>query len=73
MYKEANMSYQYQYPAQFSKNKRCYLLGIISDFLGLFIVLTIFIGNVNFSYVVPFQPTYVELLPFENGKELAND
>jgi hypothetical protein len=58
MYKEADMSYQYQFPAQFSKNEHCYLLGTTPNFSCLFIV--------------PFQLTYVELLPFGDGKESAN-
>ena len=66
------MSYQYQFPAQFSKNKRCYLLGTTPNSSCLFVVLTIFVSNVCFSYIVPFQLTYVELLPFGDGKESAN-
>ena len=66
------MSYQYQFPAQFSKNERCYLLGTTPNFSCLFIVSAILVSNVSFSYIVPFQLTYVELLPFGDGKESAD-
>jgi len=66
------MSHQYQFPAQFSKNECCYLLGATPNFSCLFIVSAILDSNVSFSYIVPFQLTYVELLPFGDGKESAN-
>lgn len=66
------MSYQYQFPTQFSKNERCYLLETTPNFSCLFIVSAILDSNVSFGYIAPFQLTYVELLPFGDGKESAN-
>jgi hypothetical protein len=73
MYKDADMSHQYKFPAQFSKNNRCYLLGTTPDFSCLFIVPAILVSHESFSYIVPFQLTYVERLPFRNGKESSHD
>ncbi len=67
MYKEADMSYQYQFPAQFSENNCCYLLGNTLGSSCLFILVAILVSHVNFSHAVPFQLTYVERSPSVDG------
>ncbi len=54
------MPYQYQFPAQFSENNRCYLLVNTLGSSCLFILVAILVSHVNFSHALPFRLTYVE-------------